>query len=669
MKVELSTDREAGRRRVVIENVQPEIDCGRFAIKRTVGERVVVRADIFVDGHDRLACLLKYRTAADEHWNEVRMEPLVNDRWEGEFCVEELARYFYTVEAWVDRFDTWQKDLAKRVQAGQQVPVELQMGTEMIRAAQQRADGQDADRLGWYADVVGGEGSEAERIAAALSDELAVVMAAHPDRRYSTTYRKELPISVDRQRARYSTWYEIFPRSTSAEPGRHGTFRDLERLVPRIADMGFDVLYLPPIHPIGFAFRKGPNNARVASPDDPGSPWAIGGREGGHKSIHPELGDLDDFRRLVKAAGEHGMEIALDIAYQCSPDHPYVQEHRQWFRERPDGTVQYAENPPKKYEDIYPFDFESDQWRELWNELKSVIFYWIDQGVRIFRIDNPHTKPFRFWESLIEDVKDRYPETLFLAEAFTRPKVMYHLAKLGFTQSYTYFTWRNTKHDLVEYFTTLTKTEVREFFRPNLWPNTPDILNEYLQFGGRPACVTRLVLAATLGASYGVYGPPLEFCDVQPREPGSEEYWNSEKYQVRHWDFDSPDSLRDLMRRINRIRHDNPALQTDLHLDFHPVDNHQLICYSKQSDDKKNLVVVVVNLDSNHTESGWVDLPLAELGIAADRPYQVHDLLGDGRYLWDGPRNYVELNPHVLPAHVFQIRRHVRTEQQFEYFM
>ena len=668
MRVELNSDVHAGRRRVVIENVEPEIDCGRFAIKRTVGQRVVVRADIFADGHDRIACAVKYREHGQSDWSMARMRPLVNDRWEGEFRIERLVRYDYTVEAWVDRFETWQKDLAKRVRAGQQVQVELEIGARLIQEAHARAQGEAAERLRRYAAVLAGDGSEPERVDAALSEALSELMAAHPDRRLSTVYGKELSVAAERERARFSSWYEIFPRSTSPEAGRHGTFQDLQRLVPRIADLGFDVLYLPPIHPIGFSFRKGPNNARVADPGDPGSPWAIGSEEGGHQSVHPQLGTLEDFRNLVWTAGEHGVEIALDIAFQCSPDHPYVKQHREWFRERPDGTVQYAENPPKKYEDIYPFDFETEHWRELWDELKSVIDFWIGQGVRIFRVDNPHTKPFRFWESLIDEVKEAHPDTLFLSEAFTRPKVMYHLAKLGFTQSYTYFTWRNTKYDIIEYFTTLTNTEIREYFRPNLWPNTPDILNEYLQFGGRPACTIRLVLAATLAANYGVYGPPLEFCEVEPREPGSEEYLNSEKYQIRHWDF-SGSALAGIMRRLNQIRRDNPALQTDLHLTFHPVDNEQLICYSKQSEDRNDLALVVVNLDAHHTQSGWVDLPLKELGIPVDRPYQAHDLLGGGRFLWHGRRNYVELNPHVLPAHVFHIRRYVRTEHQFEYYL
>ncbi|MBI3801135.1 MAG: alpha-1,4-glucan--maltose-1-phosphate maltosyltransferase, partial [Deltaproteobacteria bacterium] len=402
---------------------------------------------------------------------------------------------------------------------------------------------------------------------------------------------------------------------------------------------------------------------------DPGSPWAIGAQEGGHTAIHPQLGTLEDFRRLVTQAKEYGIEIALDLALQCTPDHPYVQEHPDWFRRRPDGSIQYAENPPKKYQDIYPFDFETEQWQALWDELTSLARFWIDQGVRIFRVDNPHTKSFRFWEYLIGDLKRQYPEVIFLAEAFTRPKVMYHLAKLGFTQSYTYFAWRNTKPEIIQYFTELTQTEVREYFRPNLWPNTPDILTEYLQLGGRPAFMARLVLAATLGASYGIYGPAFELGENRAREFGGEEYLDSEKYEIKHWDLNRPDSLKDFIARVNRIRRQNLALQNDWSLRFHAVDNEQLICYSKCSADHTNVIVIVVNLDPHHTHSGWVDLSLETLGLDPQQPHQVHELLSDARYLWQGSRNYVELNPQIVPAHIFQLRRRVRTERDFDYYM
>ncbi len=433
--------------------------------------------------------------------------------------------------------------------------------------------------------------------------------------------------------------------------------------------MGFDVLYLPPIHPIGRAFRKGPNNSLPAGPDDPGSPWAIGAAEGGHMSVHPQLGTLEDFRHLVRRAAELDIEIALDIAFQCSPDHPYAAEHQEWFRRRPDGTIQYAENPPKKYQDIYPFDFEAASWRELWDELKRVVDFWIDQGIRIFRVDNPHTKPFAFWEWLIGEVKSAHPETIFLAEAFTRPNVLYRLAKVGFTQSYNYFPWRNTKAELTQFFTELTQTGAREFFGANLWPNTPDILTEYLQHGGRPAFEARLVLAATLGPSYGIFGPAFEECRAEPLGPGREEYRDSEKYEIRPWDPDRAGTLAGLIGRVNRIRRENPAFRANVGLRFHPVDNDQLIAYSKSAGDPATQVLVVVNLDPHHAQAGSVELPLEDLELDPHQPYQVHDLLSNVRYLWDGPRNYVELRPGTQQAHIFAIRRRVRTEADFDYYL
>ncbi len=461
----------------------------------------------------------------------------------------------------------------------------------------------------------------------------------------------------------------MFPRSAAEEQGRHGTLRDVEKRLPYVAGMGFDVLYLPPIHPIGRKFRKGKNNATEAGPDDVGSPWGIGAVEGGHKEIHPQLGTLEDFRHLVAAAAEHGLEIALDIALQCAPDHPYVEQHPEWFRQRPDGTIQYAENPPKKYQDIYPFDFETEDWQALWTELKSIFEFWIEQGVYIFRVDNPHTKPFAFWEWCISEIKRKHPNALFLAEAFTRPKIMGRLAKLGFTQSYTYFSWRNTKHELTEYVTELTKGDGREFFRPNFWPNTPDILTEYLQLGGRPAFMARLVLAALLSSNYGIYGPPYEHCWGAPREPGSEEYLDSEKYQIHHHDLNRPDSLKEFITRVNRIRREFTLFGAGSPPQFHDVDNDEIICFSRMSPDQSQLILVVVSLDPHHRQSGWVTLPLEELALDEEHPYQVHDLLGEGRYLWNGPRNFVELDPHSAPAHIFQVRRRVRSERDFEYFL
>lgn len=658
-----------GRGRVVIEAVKPEIDGGRFPIKRTVGETVVVEADVFADGHDAISAALLYRPESDSDWTEAPMDYLNNDHWRAEFTVTEVGRYRYGVQGWVDRFKSWRRDLKKRVEARQNVEVDLLIGARLVEEAARRAADRDAKRLKAWAVTLRIKGEQAKRIHSALSEELAQMMERYPDKRFATTYATELVVDVDRDRARFSSWYEMFPRSCSPQPGRHGTFKDCEARLPEIAAMGFDVLYFPPIHPIGRAYRKGKNNATHAGPDDVGSPWAIGAKEGGHKAIHPQLGTLADFRRLVSKAKQHGIEIALDIAFQCSPDDPYIKEHPEWFRQRPDGTVQYAENPPKKYQDIYPFDFETSDWQPLWDELKSVVRFWCEQGVRIFRVDNPHTKPFAFWEWMIGDLKRKYPDTIFLAEAFTRPKVMYELAKLGFTQSYTYFAWRNTKAELTQYFTELAQSDVREYFRPNLWPNTPDILTEYLQFGGRPAFISRLVLAATLGASYGIYGPAFELCENRPREPRSEEYLDSEKYEIKHWDTNNPNSLKDLITRVNRIRRENPALQSDRSLRFYPTDNDELICYGKHTDDFSEVILVVVSLDPRHTHSGWVELPIHELGLSPDKPYQVHDLLDDARYLWHGPRNFVELNPHELPAHIFRVRRLVRTERDFDYYL
>jgi starch synthase (maltosyl-transferring) len=652
-----------GRRRVAIEAVSPEVDGGRFPSKRSLGERVAIEADVFGDGHDAIACVMRYRHQAESAWAEVPMVALGNDRWRAEFTVNELGRYLYTIEGWTDRFETWRLQLAKRVAAGQDVALELEIGAGLIEAAAGRAEGADGALL-----LKDAETLRRSPAAAAVDKDLVSLMDRYPDRSESTTYHRELEMLVDPQRARFSAWYEMFPRS-AGEPGRHGTFRDVERRLPYIASMGFDVLYMPPIHPIGRTHRKGANNAVKASAGEPGSPWAIGSEEGGHKSVHPELGTIDDFRHLVQAAQEQGIGLALDIAFQCSPDHPYIREHPEWFRHRPDGSIQYAENPPKKYEDIVPFDFESTAWRELWTELLSIVTFWLGQGVRIFRVDNPHTKPFPFWEWLIGEVKRDYPEATFLAEAFTRPKIMYRLAKAGFSQSYTYFAWRHTAWELTQYFTELTQTSISDYFRPNLWTNTPDILTEYLQTGGRPAFAARLVLAATLGASYGIYGPAFELCEGRAKEPGSEEYLDSEKYQPRSWKLDAPDSLRELITLVNEIRHENLALQSDRGLRFHPTENDSLIAYTKSTSDLADVVLTVVNLDPHHTQIGWITLPLKALGLDTDKSYQAHELLSGARYMWNGPRNYVEINPHAAPAQIFRFRRRIRSEHDFEYFL
>jgi starch synthase (maltosyl-transferring) len=649
--------------------VRPQIDCGRHPIKRVAGDTLRVEADLVADGHDVLAGVVQYRHEDESEWREAPLAFVVNDRWRGEIALSELGRYAYTLEAWVDEFETFRRALAKKVDAGQDVDVDLRMGAALLSAAAERAgaaaDGADAETLRAASAELGAAGDPQEpRWTRALSSELRTAMARHPDRSRATRYGRVLEVVVDRSKARFSAWYELFPRSCGPE-GEHGTFRDAEAFLPYIAELGFDVVYLPPIHPIGQMYRKGPNNALTAGPSDPGSPWAIGGPAGGHKSIHPELGTLDDFRHFVSAARELGLEVALDVAFQASPDHPYVQEHPEWFVTRPDGTIQYAENPPKKYQDIYPFNFDGPDWPGLWDELLSVFQFWIDQGVSIFRVDNPHTKSLRFWEWCIGEVKDRHRDVLFLAEAFTRPKLMYKLAKLGFSQSYTYFTWRNTRWEFREYLEELTQTEVAEFFRPNFWPNTPDILPEHLQLGGRPAFLARLTLAATLSSNYGIYGPAFELMEHLAR-PGSEEYIDNEKYELKRWDVDRSDSLRHFIGRINAIRRAHPALQSQRELRFHDTDNDRLLCFSKGSADDGDVILVVVNLDFDHRQSGWVNLDLHGIGVPADQPFEVHDGISDARYLWSGPVNYVELDPGVMPVHVFHVQTQLRTERDFE---
>ena len=628
--------------RVVVESLRPEVDGGRYPIKRALGDEVRVEADVFTDGHDALACELLYRFREDRQWQRVPMAFRHNDHWEAGFRVEKLGRYEYTVRGWVDPFLTWQQNLKKRRDAGQDLAMEFLIGAKLAEPSFRKFLSDESI-------------PEDQRYRAAME-----ARSPEPPPEKVTTYETTLEVVVDPVKARFSAWYEMFPRS-AGEQGRHGTFHDVIRLLPYVEELGFDVLYLPPIHPIGTTARKGKNNVVEAQPGDVGSPWAIGSVEGGHKAIHPQLGSLADFNLLVEEARKRQIDIALDMAFQCSPDHPYVREHPEWFRWRPDGTVQYAENPPKKYQDIYPFEFESPAAKELWAELKSVFEFWIGQGVKLFRVDNPHTKPFAFWEWCIGELKREHPELVFLSEAFTRPRIMHRLAKLGFTQSYTYFTWRNTKRELVEYFTELAQTPSREYFRPNVWPNTPDILHEYLQRGGQPAFAARVVLAATLAANYGLYGPAYELSEREPREAGSEEYLNSEKYEIKSWDRARSDSHRELIARLNRIRKDNPALQHDWSLQFHDVDNDMLLCYSKQEND--NLILVAVNIDPQYTQSGWVELAL---DIPPGERYEVLDLLSGAQYEWSGPRNYVELNPHKLPAHVFRVHR--RTHRGFDHF-
>jgi starch synthase (maltosyl-transferring) len=635
--------------------VRPCVDCGRFPVKRILGDAVEVTADVFGDGHDRVSAVLRHRHERDRRWREVSMTALGNDRWTASFPADRLGLHRFCIRAWVDRFATWRADLEKRVAARQDVAVELEVGVQLIDAALAGAPGQAAAGLRAWRDRLLGPDPDGA-VAAALDPELAALMRAHDPRPHAVDAPGELAVRVEPELARASAWYELFPRSFG-DDGRHGTLRDVGGQLERIARMGFDVLYLPPVHPIGVSGRKGRNNATTGTPDDVGSPWAIGAEAGGHTAVHPALGTVDDVRWLAAEAERHGIALALDLAFQCSPDHPWVREHPAWFRHRPDGSIRYAENPPKRYEDIYPIDFESEDWQALWQALLEVVLFWIDQGVRVFRVDNPHTKPFAFWEWMIGQVKRDHPEVLMLSEAFTRPRVMERLAKLGFSQSYTYFTWRTAKWELVEYLTELTHTDVREYLRPNFWPNTPDILTEQMQTGGRPMFAARFLLAATLSSSYGVYGPAFELVERRPLRKGSEEYRDSEKYQLRSWRLDDPDSLEPLMTAVNAARREHPALRSNEGLHFHAVDNDQLMAYSKRTPDGDDVVLVIVNLDARWRQSGWTDLALAELGVTDGQAFELHDELSGATYVWRGARNYVELDPARAPGHLLRVVR------------
>jgi len=690
--VEAAEIAEALSRRVVIDRLEPEIDGGRFPIKRAIGEPVDVVATIFADGHDVVAAMLRHRRHAKglgtgswwlgtegtketdraraaspespappspEHpapseWRETPMAIAApgTDRWTGRFVVESIGWHEYQVVAWIDRFLTWRRDVRVKWGAGQDVSVELLEGSLLVRETAARADEHDGADLLEQADLLSDSTPASDRVDIALSDALSIAMAKYPDRARATESETRR-VWVDRVRARFGAWYEMFPRSTGPDANRSGTFRDACKELQRIAGLGFDVVYLPPIHPIGTSFRKGRNNALVAGPSDPGSRWAIGSRAGGHTAIDPGLGTLRDFEAFRAEAERLGLEVALDLAFQASPDHPWVREHPEWFRHRPDGTIKYAENPPKKYQDIVPFDFESDDWRALWQALAEVTLFWADRGVRIFRVDNPHTKTFSFWEWMIDRVHARYPDVLFLSEAFTRPAPMRRLAKCGFTQSYTYFTWRNTKTDLVDYFTELTTTGMREYFRPNLFANTPDILHAYLQQGGRPALEARLILAATLGASYGIYSG-FELAEGQA-VPGTEEYADSEKYQFRKWDWQRPGHIQELIARVNTIRREHPALQVDRTLSFHATDNPEIIAYSKTSLDGSERVLTIVNLDPHHMQHGHVDVSPT---LPSDDAFSVFDLLDDVRYEWRGAWNYVRFDPDIRQGHILWLPNH-----------
>jgi starch synthase (maltosyl-transferring) len=662
-----------GRVRAVIERITPSLDGGRFPVKRILGDSVVVEADCFADGHDVVACDLVWRRVGSLAWASRPMLALGNDRWRAEFVVDALGSWQYSVRARVDAFLSWRHDYARRVDLDD-VRLAARSGAALIAGAADRAQasGEHTLLLAWaqaLLSAVAAHATRAELQQIGLDEGCGLIAQRHPDRRFEAGDAAIYAVTVERERARFSSWYEFFPRSASGDGRRHGTFADCEAWLPYVQRMGFDVLYFPPIHPVGRERRKGKNNTLQTGDGDVGSPWAVGAAEGGHEAILSELGTLADFQHLIKKAAEHGIELALDIAFQCAPDHPWVSAHPTWFKARADGSIQYAENPPKKYQDIYPLDFESPQWRELWAALVGVFDYWAEQGVRIFRVDNPHTKAFPFWEWAIAQLRQTYPDLIFLSEAFTRPRVMHRLAKVGFSQSYTYFSWRNTKQELTTYFTELSQGPGREYFRPNAWPNTPDILPTALQYGGRPVFMARVALAATLAANFGIYGPAYELLDHEALREGGEEYRDSEKFQLRAWDRQRPDSLVDFIAMLNRVRRENPALQSDAGLRFLPIDNEQMIAYAKATPDLSNIVVCVVNLDPHHAQSGWLEIDPAALGMAAQQAYQMHDAISGAHYLWHGARNFVSLDPQRSPVHVMQLRCQMRRENDFDYFL
>ncbi len=645
-----------GTQRVIIKNVRPQIENGHFPAKRALNEKFTVTADIFSDGHDVVKAELVITPPKSRKTLTVPMSFVGNDRWEASFIPDTLGFYEYTLQGWIDHFATWQQGLRKKFEDNQRLNVEMLIGAEIMEKTAETAKAAQAKKIKSWAKQLRDGKDDATGVSLALSDEVTEVMGESYNRDNATPYSKVLKLEVEREKALFSSWYEFFPRSASATPGKHGTFKDCIRLLPRVAEMGFDVIYFPPIHPIGEVNRKGLNNSLKANPGDPGSPWAIGSKKGGHKAIHPELGTLKDFGELVKAAESHGIEIALDIAYQCAPDHPWVKEHPDWFRWRPDGTVQYAENPPKKYEDILPINFETEDWQNLWQELKSVIDYWIDKGIKIFRVDNPHTKSFGFWEWVIREVRAEHPEVIFLAEAFTRPRLMEWLAKTGFNQSYTYFTWRQTPHELREYMTELSRTEMRDYYRPNFWPNTPDILTADLVHGGETAHIFRFILAATLSSNYGLYGPVYEF-GINVQHPKKEEYLDSEKYEIKDWDWDAQTRIREIITRVNKIRKDNSALQQTFDVHFADSSNPSILCFAKADEERKNVIITAVNMDPYNTQAGSVRIPIWQLGIAHGTAYTVHDQLSGSKFRWHDEWNYVELNPYQMPAHIFKVEK------------
>jgi starch synthase (maltosyl-transferring) len=638
--------------RVIVESIQPEVDGGRFPVKRTVGERVDVTAHIFGDGHDHIRAQVFYKHEKSSGWSWVEMTPTVNDEWSASFTTEKAGQYTFQIHAWIDHFDTWFDGFKKKTQAKVDVSVELMEGAIFLRHLARK----DNPKLESLALKLEDKSKPGEAIATVLSHDFAEVVHSYPLKE-NETKSNEVTIRVEHQKALFSTWYEFFPRSASLESGKHGTFKDCIRLLPRVAAMGFDVLYFPPIHPIGKLNRKGKNNNVRSVAGEPGSPWAIGSDEGGHKSVLPALGTLDDYRDLIRESRKYGIDVALDLAFQCAPDHPYVKEHPEWFKQRPDGSIQYAENPPKKYQDIYPFNFETEQWKELWEELKSVILFWIEQGVTIFRVDNPHTKPIPFWQWVIAEVNKKYPEVIFLSEAFTRPKIMASLAKVGFTQGYTYFTWRVTKQEITQYMNELVNGPSRNYFRPNFWPNTPDILPYHLQHQGENIFIIRYALAATLSASYGMYGPAFELYDNVPIE-GREEYFNSEKFEIKHYDWKKTNRMTDIISMVNQHRKEHKALQSTWNMQFCTIENNSLLAFIKVTDDLSSIILTIITLDPQSNQSGYVQIPKSLLSLGNHINLKLHDLMTDERFTWTQEWNYVELNPHKMPFHLFKIEIH-----------
>ncbi|MDO9384520.1 MAG: alpha-1,4-glucan--maltose-1-phosphate maltosyltransferase [Hyphomicrobiaceae bacterium] len=634
--------------RVVITNVYPEIDGGGYPAKVCVGDTFVVGADIISDGHDLLAAVVRYRSADNDAWLEIPMRLDGNDYWSAEILLRDRGGLTYTVEAWRDVFGTWCHDAKIRDRAGQALDVELLVARQILADAVANAPSEDARsefaRLLFSFDALDGQaGAVAARLALLTEPEVGALFARVGPRSFTSTYPKELKVMVERRSAAFSAWYELMPRSQSGDAARHGTFDDVIARLPYVRDMGFDVLYFPPVHPIGRTHRKGPNNALTAGPNDHGSPYAIGAAEGGHDALHPELGSFDDFARLIAAAKDHGLEIALDFAIQCSPDHPWISQHPEWFDWRPDGTIRFAENPPKKYEDIVNVRFYGDAFPDLWLALRDVVLFWVDRGVNIFRVDNPHTKPFPFWEWLIREVQTRHPDVIFLAEAFTRPKIMQQLAKIGFTQSYSYFTWRNTKPELTAYLKELTQGPSRHYMRPNFFVNTPDINPFYLQTSGRAGFQARLVLAATLGGNYGIYSG-FELCEAAAL-PGKEEYLDSEKYQIRAWDWDRPGNIKDDIARINALRRSSPALQEFCNVTFYNAWNDDILYYGKATADKSDFLLFAVNLDPENAQGAHFEVPLWEFGLADDASIDVENLMTGERITWTGKVQHMLLDP------------------------